>query len=180
VVTGNGRLAAVLSYTIAIAVVPGQLARLLATLGDQQMKEMEMNMARTVDSNNPKPLPMLNTKGTSRNVLARLLPMGAGFLRVSNRKPPGKAASAAAPMAAESNRRDQPVPRRIARWGPEQVQEWLSGLGLARYNKAFGAAAVDGEMLLRFVDETALQEDFGVSLRVHRQKILFEIDALRA
>ena len=51
------------------------------------------------------------------------------------------------------------MPRRIARWGPEQVQEWLSGLGLARYNQAFGAAAVDGEMLLRFVDETAPPED---------------------
>lgn len=179
--TGNGRLAAVLSYTIAIAVVPGQLARLLATLGDQQMKEMEeMARGRESNGNNPKPLPMLNTKGTSRNMLARLLPMGAGFLRISNRTPPVKGASVAAPTVADSNRRDEPVPRRIARWGPEQVQEWLSGLGLARYNKAFGAAAVDGEMLLRFVDETALQEDFGVALRVHRQKILFEIDSLRA
>jgi hypothetical protein len=71
------------------------------------------------------------------------------------------------------------VPRRIAAWQPAQVQEWLRGLGLGRYSAAFAAAAVDGTMLLRFVDEAALQEDFGVALRVHRQKILFEIDALR-
>jgi len=107
VMTGNGRLAAVLSYTIAIAVVPGQLARLLATLGDQQMKEME-EMARgemgSSGNGNPKPLPMLNTKGTSRNVLARLLPLGAGFLRLSNRKPlPSRGASAAAPMGAPAH-----------------------------------------------------------------------------
>jgi hypothetical protein len=84
VVTGNGRLAAVLSYTIAIAVVPGQLARLLATLGDEQMREME-EMARGREGRDgegkkPQPLPMLNIRGSSRNVLARLLPLGGGGL----------------------------------------------------------------------------------------------------
>lgn len=107
VVTGNGRLAAVLSYTIAIAVVPGQLARLLATLGDEQMREME-EMARGREGRDgegkkPQPLPMLNIRGSSRNVLARLLPLGGGgFFRTlgTSRTPPNRGSAATTAVAA--------------------------------------------------------------------------------
>eukprot|EP00976_Prorocentrum_cordatum_P094272 1189726-Prorocentrum_minimum.AAC.7 len=46
VLTSEGRFLAIVSYVIAIAVVPGQLARVVGSLGMKQMQEMEDRMGK--------------------------------------------------------------------------------------------------------------------------------------
>jgi hypothetical protein len=57
------------------------------------------------------------------------------------------------------------------------VTDWLRGLGLEQYARAFHDNAIDGEILRELTADDL--EDLGVSLVGHRRKLLAAIAALR-
>jgi class 3 adenylate cyclase len=58
------------------------------------------------------------------------------------------------------------------------IAEWLRGLGLARYERAFRENAIDGDVLPNLTAEDL--RDLGVTLVGHRRRLLDAIAALRA
>ena len=66
----------------------------------------------------------------------------------------------------------------VRRWSVNDVQEWLSTLCLSQYRDAFREGAIDGSFLYALTDED-LRNTLGVEHRLHRKKILFNIEKLR-
>ena len=68
---------------------------------------------------------------------------------------------------------------RVAGWSDTEVRTWLSSLApaLASYSDAFASASVTGKELLTLQD--ADLEAMGVSSRVHRVRLLKEINRLQ-
>jgi pSer/pThr/pTyr-binding forkhead associated (FHA) protein len=64
-------------------------------------------------------------------------------------------------------------------WASADVVEWLGSLELAQYAAKFTELAIDGLMLLA-ITEPDLEQDLGVSVRLHRFKILENIRKLQA
>ena len=66
----------------------------------------------------------------------------------------------------------------VSSWSEEDVIEWLSSFrALRRYTEAFEELGVDGHMLANVTDED-LKLDLGVSVRLHRVKLLKEVKRL--
>jgi pSer/pThr/pTyr-binding forkhead associated (FHA) protein len=63
-------------------------------------------------------------------------------------------------------------------WTAADVVEWLGSLELAQYAAKFTDLAIDGLMLLA-ITEPDLEQDLGVSVRLHRFKILENIRKLQ-
>jgi len=179
VITARGRLAAVSAYTIAIAVVPGQLARLLATIGDQMMSEKQGSMNNNGFANANSwntPGSASSTKNSGKGLLANILNVA------TSTRPSGSNDSLESDIPVDPFTPDlnEKLPSRVLGWGNPEVVEWLVQMNLGQYKRAFQRARVDGETLLRFVDDTALREDFGVVFRVHRNKIMYNIALLKS
>ncbi len=68
---------------------------------------------------------------------------------------------------------------RVAAWSDTEVRTWLTSLSpaLASYADVFAAGAVDGKALLKLQDDSL--EALGVTNRVHRVRMLKEINRLR-
>mmetsp|Transcript_15139 Transcript_15139/g.20893 ORF Transcript_15139/g.20893 Transcript_15139/m.20893 type:complete len:457 (-) Transcript_15139:101-1471(-) len=151
VITAPGRLTAVLAYIVALVVVPGQLARVLATLGGDMMR-------RNMDEMGARKKGRLSNESTTFNAFGLLNPVE---------------------MFLGKDMEDTNSGEDVDNWSPREVKLWLEEMGMGMYSGAFYAAKIDGETLLRFVDEEVLIEDFGVNFRVHRNKILAAISELR-
>jgi Ca2+-binding EF-hand superfamily protein len=72
------------------------------------------------------------------------------------------------------------LPRNIYDWRAAHVQAWVSlQLDLPQYIQQFHDSSIDGIVLLKFVDEDVLKESLGVSIPLHRHKIMAGISSLR-
>ena len=60
-----------------------------------------------------------------------------------------------------------------------QVQQLLEALNLQQYKEAFRAECIDGE-ILHDLDEQVLQEDLGVTSRLHRIRLMKIISGARS
>ena len=67
----------------------------------------------------------------------------------------------------------------LDRWTTHEVGEWLERIGLGMYKERFREYEVDGELLLNAVAESILLCALHVRIRLHRWKILQQIDKLR-
>ena len=63
-------------------------------------------------------------------------------------------------------------------WEVSDVCEWLGQLSLNQYSDTFSSMKIDGMLLFAMTDED-LREDLGVSVRLHRFKILESIRKLK-
>ena len=63
-------------------------------------------------------------------------------------------------------------------WNVDDVTKWLSTLSLSQYNDRFNDGAVDGAFLCVLTDDD-LRHTLGVEHKLHRKKILFNIDRLK-
>jgi len=63
--------------------------------------------------------------------------------------------------------------------GAEAVAAWLAALGMGEYSDAFAHAAVDGKVLCS-LSASDLDKEIGVSNRLHRKRLLLELQAVRA
>ena len=72
------------------------------------------------------------------------------------------------------------LPRNIYSWRTAHVQAWLSfKMDLPQYTQAFHDASVDGTLLLKHVDEEILKDSLGVTIPLHRHKLMAGICSLR-
>lgn len=72
------------------------------------------------------------------------------------------------------------LPRNVYDWRAAHIQAWISlRLDLPQYIQAFHDASIDGIVLLKFVDEDVLKDSLGVSMPLHRHKIMAGIASLR-
>ena len=53
-----------------------------------------------------------------------------------------------------------------------QVLELLDALKLSQYREAFKENAIDGDLLIKGCDESALENDLGISSSLHRRKLM--------
>ena len=93
----------------------------------------------------------------------------------------GGVPAAAAPDASASNQivLKEASSDRVAAWSDTEVRTWLTSLSpaLASYGDVFATAGVTGKTLLTLQD--ADLEAMGVANRVHRVRMLKEINRLR-
>jgi Ca2+-binding EF-hand superfamily protein len=72
------------------------------------------------------------------------------------------------------------LPRNVYAWRAAHVQAWISlRLDLPQYIQQFHDASIDGIVLLKFVDEDVLKDSLGVTIPLHRHKIMAGIASLR-
>eukprot|EP00742_Colponemidia_sp_Colp-10_P005563 GILJ01005946.1.p1 GENE.GILJ01005946.1~~GILJ01005946.1.p1 ORF type:complete len:633 (+),score=87.92 GILJ01005946.1:94-1992(+) len=71
-----------------------------------------------------------------------------------------------------------PSPGRARHWSAQDVGQWLASLGLSQYKENFEKLAIDGSCLFD-VTEADLVNDLGVSVRIHRSKILKGVAVLQ-
>ena len=68
--------------------------------------------------------------------------------------------------------------KRPETWNFKEVADWLAEINLPQYKEKFEQIRIDGALLFE-VQEEDLKEDLQVSVRLHRVKILQEIQKLR-
>ena len=72
------------------------------------------------------------------------------------------------------------LPRNVYDWRAAHIQAWISlRLDLPQYIQPFHDASIDGIVLLKFVDEEVLKDSLGVTMPLHRHKIMAGIASLR-
>ncbi|XP_065180446.1 uncharacterized protein LOC135811005 [Sycon ciliatum] len=91
------------------------------------------------------------------------------------RQPPQPGPGAAAGKASSASPMGSPV----AEWSVEQVQRWLTGIGLGMHTASFQEHYVDGQCLLEITDDQ-LKYDMGITALGHRTQIMRKIKALTA
>lgn len=64
-------------------------------------------------------------------------------------------------------------------WQVSDVLDWLRSLDLSQYVGQFESLGIDGALLLQITDED-LAHDLGVTVRLHRVKLLSHIELLRS
>ncbi|KAK3246401.1 hypothetical protein CYMTET_44061 [Cymbomonas tetramitiformis] len=172
VYTAQGRIVAVASYIIATAVVSGQFARILATLGDDMMAQRRARFSEKWTA---------SSKSYRRRDASTAVDSGKASsvrrVRVRSFRTPYQGNSR--PELPTAPPRDGVDNTCVSDWSPEEVATWLSDIGLGQYSEAFRSIALDGDMLINYVDERVLIEDFDMDLRIHRNIILHQIDMLR-
>lgn len=65
----------------------------------------------------------------------------------------------------------------VKQWRPSEVSRWVSLLFgesayATKYSEKFAELAIDGDMLLNSLTDEDLENDLGITLRLHRDKIL--------
>ena len=72
------------------------------------------------------------------------------------------------------------LPRNVHNWRAAHIQAWISlKMDLPQYIQQFHDASIDGILLLKFVDDEVLKDTLGVSIPLHRHKIMAGIASLR-
>lgn len=64
-------------------------------------------------------------------------------------------------------------------WSSNEVEEWLSRVGLSQYAASFRNQSITGAVLPQLTDQD-LEKYFGISTLGHRKRILSEIAKLRS
>ena len=94
------------------------------------------------------------------------------------RPAPSRLPSPATPTPSPSSSSEQQSTHCVSAWGVAEVLDWLNSFPqLARHAPAFEEIGVDGSMLLA-VNDADLKEDLHVTVRLHRVKILNEVQRL--
>lgn len=173
------RLKCVIKSMVLRKLTVAHLCRLLATIGDQMMSEKQGSMNNNGFANANSwntPGSASSTKNSGKGLLANILNVA------TSTRPSGSNDSLESDIPVDPFTPDlnEKLPSRVLGWGNPEVVEWLVQMNLGQYKRAFQRARVDGETLLRFVDDTALREDFGVVFRVHRNKIMYNIALLKS
>ncbi|XP_065209040.1 NAD(+) hydrolase sarm1-like [Planococcus citri] len=75
------------------------------------------------------------------------------------------------------------VPAKLSKqahlWSVNEVQQWVSHIGFSQYRKNFREVGVDGDLLLREVNEKTLTEDLNIKNGLHRLRFLRELKNLK-
>ena len=66
----------------------------------------------------------------------------------------------------------------VASWTTSEVCEWLKSIGMERYLEVFISLNINGSMLLD-IQESDLETDFSITIRVHRANLIKRINELK-
>lgn len=72
-----------------------------------------------------------------------------------------------------------PGDTKVQSWSIENVMDWLTTISLSQYRETFREGSIDGAFLYALTDDD-LRNTLGVEHKLHRKKILFNIDRLKA
>ena len=70
------------------------------------------------------------------------------------------------------------IPKHPENWMPEDVNKWLSIIGMAEYSQIFDENAIDGYLILD-LEEKDIKEELKITKKLHIKKFVKAIKVLK-